>query len=379
MNAATVSAHPSAAELERYRRFGEELDALRTEVLDEVGQADLDYVTELDRFSHRMETIGRTLIHVSLDPVTFSLGVAALWLHKQLQAAEIGHTVLHGAYDRIPGSTYSSQTYVWDIPIDEEAWRYGHNALHHGATNVAGRDPDIHYGPVRLTEQTPHSGKHRWQLPFALFVMWPNFGFLMNWHFTGLSDVYFDNGLGEGRMDFLADRSEPSVRGAWRKALRKWVPYYARSYGVFPALAGPFFWKVALGNWLAETARDIYSAATIYCGHVGEETASYPEGTRAKGRGHHAAMVAAASNNFEVPRWVSVLCGGLDKQIEHHLFPTLAPERLRQVAPRVRAICERHGVPYRTASWPKTLGSALRHIVQLSREGGPRAVLAAMA
>jgi linoleoyl-CoA desaturase len=74
-----------------------------------------------------------------------------------------------------------------------------------------------------------------------------------------------------------------------------------------------------------------------------------------------------------------VLCGGLDKQIEHHLFPRLPPERLREIAPEVRAACARHGVRYRSASWAKTLGRALARVAALSREGGPRRVLRAMA
>ena len=83
----------------------------------------------------------------------------------------------------------------------------------------------------------------------------------------------------------LPDRSAASVRAAWTKSLRKYVPYYLVNYGLFPALAGPFFWKVLLGNWLAETARDVYSAATIWCGHVGEDVKSWPAGTKARSRG----------------------------------------------------------------------------------------------
>jgi linoleoyl-CoA desaturase len=140
-----------------------------------------------------------------------------------------------------------------------------------------------------------------------------------------------------------------------------------------------------VGNWLAETMRDVYSAATIYCGHVGEHTARYPEGTRAHGRGAWYAMQVEATNNFEVSRPLSVLCGGLDHQIEHHLFPRLPPERLRQIAPAVRAACERFGVRYQTASWGKTLKLALARVGQLSHpdtaggRGGVRAVLREMA
>jgi fatty acid desaturase len=49
-------------------------------------------------------------------------------------------------------------------------------------------------------------------------------------------------------------------------------------------------------------------------------------------------MQVEASSNFEVSLPVSILCGALDKQIEHHLFPTLPPQRLRQIAPEVRAM-----------------------------------------
>jgi linoleoyl-CoA desaturase len=236
---------------------------------------------------------------------------------------------------------------------------------HHGATNVAGKDPDIHFGPARLTERTPHKPAHKWQLPFMLLILAPNFGFLMNWHFTGLNDFYFGNGRGE-EFDFIENRSWKTFLAVHKRALRKYIKLYAIDYVLFPALAGPMFWKVMLGNFLASTLRDLYSAATIYCGHVGEEVASYPEGTRAKGRGAFYAMQIAATNNFEVPLPISILCGALDKQIEHHLFPRLPPNRLREVAPEVRAACERHGIVYRSRSWGATLADALRHVRTLS-------------
>jgi linoleoyl-CoA desaturase len=368
---------PADPEAERLRRFGEAIDAIRARVEARVGEEDLRYVRRLDRFSRAMEACGRVLLHVSFDPLTFGAGVTMLWIYKQLQATEIGHTVLHGAYDDLDGADeYRSRSYRWDIPIDEESWRKGHNGRHHGATNVAGKDADIHFGPVRLTEQTPHTWKNWLQVPFALGILAPNFAFLMNLHFTGVSDAWDDNGL-PGKLDFLPDRSRTSVLAAYRRALRKYVPYYLKNYVFFPLLAGPGFAKVLFGNWLAETARDIYSAATIYCGHVGPETASWPEGTKSRGRGEWYAMQVEATNDFEVSRPISILCGGLDRQIEHHLFPKLAPERLREIAPEVRAACEAHGVRYRTASWGKTLWAALRHIARLSRRGSTAATVRA--
>jgi linoleoyl-CoA desaturase len=355
-----------------YRAFGEEIDEVKRRALARIGTEDVAYVKRIHRFSRAMEVLGRVLIHFSPEPVTFTLGVGALWLHKQLQATEIGHTALHGAYDKLEGAeAFNSRKFRWDTPIDEESWREGHNVKHHGNTNVAGKDPDIHFGPARLTEQTPAAPHQRFQLAFMTLVLAPNFAFLMNTHFTGLNDLFFDNGL-EQKLDVLPDRSRASKLLAWKRSLRKWVPYYLKNYVFFPLLAGPLFWKVLLGNWLAETMRDVYSAATIYCGHVGDDVVSYPVGTKARGRGHWYAMQIAATNNYEVSLPVSILCGGLDRQIEHHLFPTLPPQRLREVAPEVRAICERHGIEYKTDSWGRTLKKALAHVGNLGRAAGTR-------
>jgi linoleoyl-CoA desaturase len=360
-------------DVERFRRFGEELDAVKARTLARMGAEDVAHVRNLNRFSRTMEVAGRVLIHFSPEPMTFTLGVVALFLHKQIQATEIGHTALHGAYDKLPGAgRFSSKTFRWDAPIDEESWRYAHNVRHHGGANVAGKDPDIHFGTIRLTRETPYNPHHRWQLATALGIVFPNFLFFIGSHVCGLNDAYFDNGRPD-KLDILPDRSKESMRLAWRRGLRKYVPYYLYNYFFFPMLAGPMFWKVLLGNWLAETMRNVYSAATIFCGHVGDDVASYEAGTRAHGRGHWYAMQAEATSDFEVSLPISILCGGLERQIEHHLFPQLPPRRLREIAPEVRAICEKYGVRYRTGSWGQMLRKALSHIAELSHdEGGAR-------
>src|SRR5579859_36528 len=101
-------------EMTDYRAFGQELDELRHRVEAQIGDDDVRHVKKVERFSRTMEATGRLLIHFSVEPVGFFAGVAALWLHKQLQATEIGHMALHGAWDGLPGcERFDSQTFDW--------------------------------------------------------------------------------------------------------------------------------------------------------------------------------------------------------------------------------------------------------------------------
>jgi NADPH-dependent stearoyl-CoA 9-desaturase len=371
----SVAADDKSGEAARLRRFAETIDALRARVEAEIGAEDVAYIRKVRRCSLALEVAGRSLIHFSVDPITFAVGVAALWVHKQLETAEIGHTTLHGTYDKLPGADdFRSRTFRWRFPVDEQSWREGHNVRHHQYTNIAGRDPDIHFGQVRLNRRTPHQLRHYLQLPMVL-VHSSHFGLAINVHVTGVIDALFGNGRPE-RLDFLPDDRAETKRAAYRRALRKLVPYYARELVFFPAFAGPFFGKVLLGNLLTEVLRDIYTAATVLCGHVGPDVADYPEGTRAGSRGAWYRMQVEAANNFEVPRLVSILCGALDLQIEHHLFPRFPTNRLRQVAAEVRQACADCGVAYHSEPWGRTLAKVGRQLWRLSFPDRPPKALA---
>lgn len=350
----------------RLAAFAAAIDALRDRVEPTVGADDLARVRRVDRVSRVFEVVGRSLIHVALDPLTLLVGVLALFVHKQLQTTEVGHTTLHGAYDRVAGAdAYRSATFRWDTPIDEASWRTGHNLRHHGFTNIAHRDPDLRFGRTRLTEHLPGDPGHE-RPGLSTVINWATFTAGMNLHFTGMLDLILD------RRDVLRDRTWPSARVALWRAFRSYAPYYAKSYLIFPLLAGPLWWKVVLANSMAELLRNAYTAACIFCGHVGPGIVSYPEGTKARGRPEWYVMQCEATQNFEVPYALSVLCGGLDYQIEHHLFPRLPPERLRAIAGEVRQICEEHGVPYRSGTWPTVLSGAMNEVFRIAR-GAPRA------
>jgi linoleoyl-CoA desaturase len=350
-----------------YAAFGKEIQAVRRRIQQKMGQEDIDYIRDVIKTSRSLEVIGRGLLHAGKGPLSFLGGTLSLWVHKQLEAMEIGHTVLHGAYNNFENNEgLDSDDFYWRVPIHEESWKHGHNVMHHRHTNIAGKDPDLEFGVIRLDDKIKWRPAHALQLPLTLFMVFPNFTFWMNWHFTGLTDVY----LNKDRLDVLDELNWESIKEAHKKTLESYAKHYGYEYVLWPLLAGWKAPRVLAGNMLTEVLRDVYAAATIFCGHIGEETATYETDESARGRGQWYAMQVESANNFKVPKPISIMCGALDLQIEHHLFPEFPPNRLREIQPEIQEICERHGVEYRMDTWPKTLWGAFKKIARLSKESG---------
>jgi fatty acid desaturase len=362
---AEVARPAFSSDAQRLEAFGQALDALRREIEGQLGAADALHIKRVGAASRRLALLGRGLLYISIEPVGFSLGVAALWAHKALELMEIGHPALHGCYDGLPGAErFYSQTFVWKSPIDEESWRIHHNVKHHQYTNIEGLDPDLDFGALRLSSRIPYRLAHALQ-PLTNLLTLFGFGAALNLQATGMLDIY----LRKGPPAVLPDKRPATVRKAHRAFFSKLLRHYGKEYVAYPLLAGPFFAKVLLGNLLSEVARDLHAGAIIYCGHVG--ASDFPSTTKPASRAEWYALQVEGSRDVELPGVLSVLCGALDKQIEHHLFPRLPPNRLREIAPRVRAICEAHGVRYRSDSWPRTLRSV---VSELTRLRSPRAV-----
>ena len=348
------------------RAFGEELDALGRRTREQVGAADLAYLVAIDRKARWLTRIGRVLIHVGFDPITLGAGVVAVAAGKQLNMIEVCHAVLHGTYDTFKHPSLHSSRVRLDAPLTERGWRETHGK-HHPNVNIVGRDPDARFGVLRQNELVPYRWHHRLQL-VPLASNWFGLAGQLNLMVSGVADYHM---RGPEDSMVLRDRSKKTVRAAHRRAFSKAIPYYLKDFVFIPSLAGPFFAKVLVANICAEVLRNLYTAATVYSGAHRRGHRGLPKEARATSKGEWYWMQAMATTNFEVPRVLSQLCGGLDQHIEHHFFPTLPPERIRKIAPEVRAICKRHGVPYKSAPWPKVLRNVISQFIGMSRP--PRA------
>ena len=350
---------------EKFAAFAGELDELHGNVKARLGKKDVAYIKKVERVARLAEIVGRFLIHVSMDPLTWSAGVFTLSLHNQLHATEIGHSALHGCWDGLKGAElFYSESFKWKTPVDEASWKREHNILHHQYTNILGKDPDLSYGMIRADFKVPWIPYHLIQVS-QFFWTAPIFLWTIAFYVTGIVDAVTPD-RGETHAKILPDKKPKTILAAIKNTLRKMLPFSAYNFVLWPAMAGPMWWKVLAGNLSAEAIRNIYSIATIYAGHFGDDLNYYDRDFKPRSRGQWYKAQVEAAHNYEVPLPISILCGALDTQIEHHLFPKLPPNRLREIQPKVQEICERYGVKYHRDSWGKNLEKTLKRLAKLS-------------
>ncbi|HET8931177.1 MAG TPA: acyl-CoA desaturase, partial [Acidimicrobiales bacterium] len=81
---------------EQREGLGADLDAIRAEVVADLGVRDTDYITKVLRIQRGLEVAGRGLFFAGFFPPAWIGGVTALGLSKILDNMEIGHNIMHG-------------------------------------------------------------------------------------------------------------------------------------------------------------------------------------------------------------------------------------------------------------------------------------------
>jgi linoleoyl-CoA desaturase len=241
-------------------------------------------------------------------------------------------------------------------------WRFKHNNLHHGNTNVVGFDADIEQAP--FARLTPDQQWHRWHRYQHLY-MWVLYGFLtLQWFLISDFLDLKNHGVGDHRFPRPLRRRDLAmlavgkiVHVGWAIALplvyhRWWVVltfYLAISWSVGLLLATMF--QLAHCTELAEfPGDDVPRRGPDFVAHQLRTTVDVHCRTKLGG---------------QVLHWVM---GGLDFQVEHHLAPRLphtvyplVSERLGRACAEQDLIVQSHASPWQAikshAKWLKLMGT----------------------
>jgi NADPH-dependent stearoyl-CoA 9-desaturase len=334
--------------------FGQELDAVRARVVADLGERDATYINKVIRTQRGLEVAGRALLFVGFLPPAWIGGTAALALSKILDNMEIGHNVMHGQYDWMNDPRLDGKTFEWDTACPADQWRYSHNYMHHTYTNIVGKDRDIGYGILRMSEDEPWRPYYLGNpLYAALLASFFQYG-------VALHDLETER-IAAGEITLQDKRS--ILEDVWRKVRGQTL----KDYVLFPLLSGPSFPFVLAGNVTANLARNLWSFTIIFCGHFPDGTHEFTEEQAEKEtRGEWYYRQLLGSANLTGGKLFHVLSGNLSHQIEHHLFPDIPAHRYADILVEVREICERYGIPYNTGPLSRQFGSVVRKIVKLA-------------
>jgi fatty acid desaturase len=347
---------------EQLEQLGREFDAIHDEVLADLGDRDARYIRSTIKLHRGLALAGRVLLIGSRRRPLWLLGTASLSIAKILENMEIGHNVLHGQWDWMNDPDINSRNWDWDTASPAEAWRHSHNYEHHTFTNIRGKDRDLGYEIMRIDPHQPWHPAYLFQPLYNLLLM-----------------AFFEWGVAMHDLNFDAIRAgeKPKqqvvaeLKAIGLKARRQIV----KDYLAFPLLSGRGFRSTLAANFTANIVRNVWAYSIIFCGHFPDQTYTFSEAEVAEETrgGWYVRQLLGAANIDGGPLF-HLLAGNLSFQVEHHLYPDMPSSRYAEVAPRVRDICRRHGLPYNTGPLRKQLGTVHRTILRLALPGGsPRA------
>ena len=276
----------------------------------------------------------------------------------------VGHDALHAALSPSRRVNAFVGLSFELMGVSSTMWKTVHNVVHHTYTNVYGVDIDLEPSPLlRLSPHAPHRFWHRLQHWFAL----PAYSFLsVLW--ISLTD--FVN-LGGARI--ARWRGHRSHGSEWvRLAITKAV--YVAWAVVLPLWLLPLpWWQVLVGMLTVHAVGSVLLSVVFQLAHVVEETEQPLPAADGKLDAAWMEHELRTTANF-APRnkLLGWYVGGLNYQIEHHLFPRVCSVHYPALSKLVEATAREHGLPYRVLpSFRAAIASHLRHLKKLSRPPVP--------
>jgi linoleoyl-CoA desaturase len=338
--------------------LGREFDAIHDEVMADLGERDARYIRSVIRGHRQLVLAARALLLFSRRRPAWLAGTAALSLAKILENMEIGHNVLHGQWDWMNDPDINSRTWDWDTASPAEAWRHSHNYEHHTFTNIRGKDRDLGYEIMRID---PHQ---RWH---PIYLLQPLYNLLLMAFFEWGVAVHDLNAEAIRTGEKSREQVISELKAIGVKARRQAI----KDYLAFPLLSGRGWRSTLAANFTANVVRNVWAHSIIFCGHFPDQTYTFSEEEVAEETrgGWYVRQLLGAANIDGRPMF-HLLSGNLSFQVEHHLFPDMPSSRYAEVAPRVREICRRYGLPYNSGPLRKQLGTVHRTILRLALPGG---------
>lgn len=315
----------------------------------------------------------------------FNIVIGAIGISTSIMArwTMIGHHVMHGGYSEKQGRYHRfnfarglrNRVMDWLDWMLPEAWNVEHNKLHHYKLGEV-EDPDLVERNMEMIREQRRNG-----LPavlvygqiVAMSAIWKWFYYAPNTlkefekseiETRGIKKNPVWAHLGTNPATVLEIIEGIIFKGRFNMAidlLKITLPFAIMMFVTIPG-----FWYMVLGYDAAynalitmivgEILTNLHSFAIITPNHAGDDVYKFDTSVVAKSD-EFLLRAVIGSVNFHTGSdfgeagsfssdMVDYFHGWLNYQIEHHMFPDMSMMQYQKAAPRIRAICKKHGVPY---------------------------------
>lgn len=285
-----------------------------------------------------------------LVPYFFILTLSMpFWVHLLLTIvmgigmAGIGMNVMHDANH----GSYSTKSWVnnfmggtiYVLAGNVHNWQVQHNVLHHTYTNIIGHDEDLEAGRImRFSKEAEWQKFHRFQHYYAVFL----YGLLtFNWAIT--TDFKQMKNYLKRKLFYGEPKSSKIL---WTTLIITKIIYIA-IWIVLPMIIGITWWKVLVGFFVMHYTAGLILSIVFQLAHVVDEAANPVPDEKGEMENTWAIHQLFTTVNFapknKIVNWYT---GGLNHQIEHHIFPHISHIHYGKIAKIVKETAKECQLPY---------------------------------
>ena len=240
-------------------------------------------------------------------------------------------------------------------------WKVQHNVLHHTFTNIKGHDEDIDAGRIiRFSKHSKWFNIHKFQKYYSFFL----YGLLtINWAITTdfkQMNNYLKRKLSYGKF--------PNPATEWTKLIISKIVYYA-IWIVLPILVLDIaWWKIFIGFFVMHYTAGMILSVVFQLAHVVPKT-NMPLPDKNGNMKHTWAMhqFYTTANFAPTNKFICWYTGGLNHQVEHHVFPHISHIHYGKIAKIVKKTALEFNLPYN--EYKTTRKAILEHFKQLKTLG----------
>jgi fatty acid desaturase len=334
-------------------QLAKDISILHKQALADIGPADFQHLKKMERWGKACTVIGYGTAWILPNPISallISQGSFSRW-------TAVGHPIVHKAFDKMQDAdkNYTSKKFAkgwrrfldWPDWMTPAGWHHEHDLLHH----------------YNLGEETdPNNAQHNMEwLRQSSLPMWQRYAIVA--FFSGIWKIIYYTPRTHKELVLNAARLQDKPRpettriGAWSLFtpqgralwLESVLPYTAYRFVILPLLFLPLGTfatvSVLINSILAEIFTNMHSFLVMIPNHAGDDVMMFDEKSHSKGE-FYLRQILGSVNYPTGSNFNDFFYGWLNYQIEHHLWPDLPLSQYQKLQPHVKALCEKHNIPY---------------------------------